>query len=184
MDKAIQKLKRREESSFQTANNKLSRSAIVGTILATIIVSTPLLYSLHESVPVEKIWDTFLFTYESGAWEDAQYAMWVYTGKIVPLILLLIWFFTNRHWWYHALLVPIVMYAFQAVTSWNGEAGKLDEGIFVVLLPILVLVVPSIYLIRAKMFNKINDSDKTLEELEEEFMIKPKTLLGKVKQYF
>ena len=34
------------------------------------------------------------------------------------------------------------------------------------------------------MFNKINDADKTLEELEEEFMIKPKTFWGKVKQYF
>jgi hypothetical protein len=34
------------------------------------------------------------------------------------------------------------------------------------------------------MFHKINDADKTLEELEEEFMIKPKTVWGKVKQYF
>lgn len=185
MDKAIQKSKKREESSYQTASNKLSRSAIVGTILATIIVSTPLLYSLHESVPVEqKVWDTFLFTYESGFWEDAQYAMWVYTGKIIPLILLLIWFFTCRHWWYHTLLVPIVMYAFQSVSSWNSEAGNIDEGQIVVLLPILALVVPSIYLIRAKMFNKINDADKTLEELEEEFMIKPKSVMGKIKQYF
>jgi len=184
MDKAIQKSKKREESSFQGANNKLSRSAIVGTILATIIASTPLLFSLHESVPTKAVWNTFLFTYESGVWEDAQYAMWVYTSKFIPFILLIIWFFTCRHWWYHAILVPIIMFAFQAVNTWNGEAGNIDEGTFVVLLPILVLVVPSIYLIRAKMFNKINDADKTLEELEEEFMIKPKTLLDKVKQYF
>ena len=33
MDKAIQKSKKREESSFQGANKKLSRRAIVGTIL-------------------------------------------------------------------------------------------------------------------------------------------------------
>ena len=71
------------------------------------------------------------------------------------------------------------MFAFQGVNSWNAEAGNIDEGTFVVLLPILVLVVPSIYLIRAKMFNKINTADKTLEELEEEFMIKPKGVLVK-----
>ncbi len=184
MDKLIRKSRRNLESSFQTDKKSLSRSAIVGTILATIIVSTPLFYSLHESVPSTKVWNTFLFTYESGFWEEAQYAMWVYTSKFIPLILLTIWFFTCRHWWYHAILVPIVMYAFQAVTSWNSEAGNIDEGTFVVLLPILVLVVPSIYLIRAKMFYKINDADKTLEELEEEFMIKPKSVWGKVKQYF
>ncbi|WP_252723827.1 hypothetical protein [Winogradskyella psychrotolerans] len=177
-------MKRSSESSLKTANKRLSRTAIVGTIIATIIVSTPLLYSLHESVPSGRVWDTFLFTYDSGFWEEAQYAMWVYTSKLIPLILLTIWFFTCRHWWYHALLVPIVMYVFQSVNSWNSEAGRLDEGTFVVLLPILVIVVPSIYLIRAKMFNKINTADKTLEELEEEFMIKPKGLWGKIKQYF
>ncbi len=184
MDRLQQRLKKSSESSLRTDKSKLSRSAIVGTLIATIVATTPLLYSLHESVPTGKVWNTFLFTYESGFWGDAQYAMWVYTGKIIPLILLLIWFFTCRHWWYHALLVPIVMYAFQSTNSWNSEAGNIDEGTFVVLLPILVLVVPSIYLIRAKMFNKINDADKTMEELEEEFMIKPKTVWGKVKQYF
>ena len=184
MDKPLQKLKRNSESSLKTANKRLSRSAVVGTIIATIIASTPLLYSLHESVPTTEVWDTFLFTYKSGAWKEAQYAMWVYTSKLIPLILLVIWFFTCRHWWYHAILVPIVMFAFQGVNSWNAEAGNIDEGTFVVLLPNLVLVVPSIYLIRAKMFNKINTADKTLEELEEEFMIKPKGVWGKVKQYF
>ncbi|REG86129.1 hypothetical protein SAMN04489797_0048 [Winogradskyella sediminis] len=184
MDRQQHKLRRKKENSLNGDNSKLSRSAIVGTIIATIIASTPLLYSLHESVPTDAVWDTFLFTYKSGVWEDAQYAMWVYTSKIIPLILLTIWFFTCRHWWYHAILVPIVMFAFQAVISWNGEAGNIDEGTFVVLLPVLVLVVPSIYLIRAKMFNKINYADKTLEELEAEFMIKPKGLWGKVKQYF
>lgn len=184
MDNQQHKSRKNLESSFQTDKKRLSRSAIVGTILATIIVSTPLLYSLHESVPDTEVWNTFLFTYESGYWEEAQYAMWVYTSKFIPLILLSIWFFTCRHWWYHAILVPIVMFAFQAVNSWNADAGYMDEGTFVVLMPILVLVVPSIYLIRAKMFYKINDADKTLEELEEEFMIKPKSVWGKVKQYF
>jgi len=184
MDRLQQKLKRRKESLLKTDSKSLSRSAIVGSIIATIIVSTPLLYSLHESVPTGAVWDTFLFTYESGAWEEAQFAMWVYTSKIIPLILLSIWFFTCRHWWYHAILVPIVMFAFQSVNTWNAEAGNIDEGTFVVLLPILVIIVPSIYLIRAKMFNKINMADKTLEELEEEFMIKPKGVWGKVKQYF
>jgi hypothetical protein len=184
MDNQQQKSRRNLENSLKTDKKSLSRSAVVGTIIATIIVSTPLLYSLHESVPNTAVWDTFLFTYESGFWEEAKYAMWVYTSKIIPLILLTIWFFTCRHWWYHAILVPIVMFAFQAVNSWNSDAGKIDEGTFVVLLPILVLVVPSIYLIRAKMFYKINDADKTMEELEEEFMIKPKSVWGKVKQYF
>jgi hypothetical protein len=184
MDKQKQSLKKAKENLSQTGRYKLSRSIIVGTIISTIIASSPLLYALHESVPTTEVWDTFLFTYESGFWEDAQYAMWVYTGKILPLLLLIIWFFTCRHWWYHVLLVPIVMYSFQIVNSFRGDVLYVDTNQFLQLLPILVIVVPSIYLIRAKMFDKLNTANKSLEDLEAEFMIKPKTLWGKIKQYF
>lgn len=184
MDKQQQKLKKDQDSLLKADKKRLSGRAVIGTFIGTFIAATPLLYSLHESVPTDKVWNTFLFTYESGAWLDSQYAMWVYTGKIVPLLLLTIWFFTCRHWWYHALLVPIVMYVFQIVTTFNVEAQNIDEGQIIVLLPIMAIIIPSIYLIRAKMFNKINNEDKTLEELEAEFMIKPKGVWGKVKQYF
>ncbi len=52
------------------------------------------------------------------------------------------------------------------------------------MVPIMAIVVPSIYLIRAKMFNKINKARKTMKELEEEFMVKPKGFMGTLKQYF
>ena len=184
MDKLQQKLKRKKESLCQPTN-KLSRKAIItGTLFSLIIASTPLLFSLYESVPNGKIWNTFMFTYDSNFWESAQYAMWVFTGKLIPLLLILIWFFTNRHWWYHALLVPIVMYFYQIVTMYNTDTTNIDEDQILVLLPVMAIVIPSIYLIRAKMFNKINNADKTLEELEEEFMIKPKGVWSRVKQYF
>lgn len=184
MDKLKQKSKKRKESSLKTRDYNLSKSAIIGSVAATIIASTPFLFSLHESVPNVEVWDTFLFTYESGFWEDAQYAMWVFTSKALPLLLLCIWFFTCRHWWYHVLLVPIVMYVFQIIKTYSVEATRIDENQITTLLPILVIIVPSIYLIRAQIFNKINYTDKTMEELEAEFMIKPKTIWGKIKQYF
>ncbi len=182
--KQLQKLKRRKESSQRVGNKNLTKSAITGTIFSTIIASVPFLFSLHQGVQTTKVWDTFLFTYNSAFWEDAQYAMWVFTGKLIPLMLLVIWFFTCRHWWYHVLIVPIVMYSYQIVQTYNAEKTSIDENQLLVLLPVLAIVVPSIYLIRAQMFNKINRADKTLEELEEEFMIKPKTFWEKVKQYF
>ncbi len=185
MDKLKLKLKKESESSSKTfKKNKVGSRAVVGSILGTIIASTPLLFSLHEGVPAEKVWNTFLFTYDSLLWEDAQYAMWVLTGKFIPLILLLIWFFTNRNWWYHALLVPIVMYIFQIIGTINGDTTHVDEFQLIYMLPIMAIVVPSIYLIRAKMFNRLNEVDKTTQELEDEFMMKPKGLWGKVKQYF
>tara|TARA_R110002049_G_scaffold177010_2_gene344144 strand:+ start:177 stop:719 length:543 start_codon:yes stop_codon:yes gene_type:complete len=180
MDRLQQKLRRKNLRNQEAY--KLSFRT--GTIVAIILASVPFLFSLHESIPSEKIWNTFLFTYDSKVWEDANLVMWILTGKAIPLLLLLIWFLTCRHWWYHALIVPILMYSYQIFDLFNEDQAYFDEYQIVFLLPIMAFVVPSIYLIRAKAFNKINNADKTLEELEEEFMIKPKGVWGKVKQYF
>ena len=119
-------LKKRNESLSRTPS-KFGKSMLIGSCIATIIACTPFLFSLHESVPQQQVWDTFLFTYDSKFWEDANYAMWVFTSKAVPLLLLLIWFFSCRHWWYHALLVPIIMYAFQIIKTFSVEMTNIDE---------------------------------------------------------
>ncbi len=183
MDKLRQKLKRRLEI-FQAEDKNSKKVLLIGSLIATLIALSPYLFYLYESVPETQIWDTFLFTYDSKAWGDANYVMWVLTGKLVPLLYLFVWFFTCRHWWYHTILVPIVMYIFQITVMLNEDTEYMDEFQIIYLVPIMAVVVPSIYLIRAKMFNKINDANKTLEELEEEFMIKPTTFWGKVRQYF
>ncbi len=110
--------------------------------------------------------------------------MWLLTGKLIPLIFLLIWFLTCRHWWYHTLLVPIAMYAYQIVGLFKEDLTYVDELQLIYLVPVMAIIVPSIYLIRAKMLDKLNTANKSLQELEDEFMLKPTSLWGKIKQYF
>jgi len=155
----------------------------MGSIIATLIAMTPYLFSLYQSVPATKSWDTFFGTYNSGFFENANTSMWVITGKVVPLFLIFIWFFTNRHWWYHSLLVPIAMYIYQLISIFFDDQ-YLDKFQLVYMIPVMAVVIPSIYLIRARIFNKINEANKSLEELEDEFKITPKTFWGKVKEYF
>ncbi len=160
------------------------KSLIIGSVIATIIATTPYLFYLYESVPNVPVWHTFLFTYKSYNFESAQISMWVLTSKFIPLLLLIIWFFTCRHWWFHAIIVPISMYAYQIFITLNDDLQYVDSNQLMYLIPIMAIIVPSIYLIRAKIFNKINDANKTLEELEEEFKISPKSFWDKIKQYF
>ncbi|HMR16670.1 MAG: hypothetical protein KDC97_01675 [Confluentibacter sp.] len=157
---------------------------IIGSVIATIIATTPYLFYLYESVPNSPIWDTFLFTYQSEFYQSAQVSMWVLTSKLIPLLLLIIWFFTCRHWWFHALLVPIAMYVYQIFITLNDDLINIDSNQLMYLIPIMAIIVPSIYLVRAQIFNKINDANKSLEELEEEFKISPKNFWDKIKQYF
>ncbi|PKQ44046.1 hypothetical protein [Confluentibacter flavum] len=175
-----QKLKGPQSKYLQT--NK--KTLVIGSVIATILAITPYLFVLHESVPSEKVWNTFLFTYHSGYFENANTAMWILTGKAVPLLLLFIWFFTNRHWWYHALLVPIFMYMYQIFSLFYEDQNRLDEFQIMYMVPVMAIVIPSIYLIRAKIFNEINTVNKSLEELEDEFKVSPKNFWDKIKQYF
>lgn len=172
MDKQQLKLTKVNTKSLKTDSKK---SVIAGSIIATLIAITPYLFYLYESVPDTQVWDTFLFTFDAKSWESSNYLAWVLTSKIIPLFLLFIWFFTNRHWWYHVLMVPIAMYVYQIFGVFNENITYWDKFQLMYLVPVMAIVIPSVYLIRARIFNKINDADKSLEELEDEFKIKPRS---------
>jgi hypothetical protein len=180
MDKQQHKLTRNHLQNLTVSKKGL----VLGSIIATMLAITPYLFSIHESVPESRFWNTFLFTYDSKTWGNANLVMWIFTSKAVPLLLLFLWFFTCRHWWFHALLVPIVMYLYQIFGLFNQDQQYIDEFQLIYLIPVMAIVIPSIYLIRARIFNKINEANKSLEELEEEFKISPKNFWGKIKEYF
>ncbi|AXP82530.1 hypothetical protein CJ739_3468 [Mariniflexile rhizosphaerae] len=184
MDNTQQKLKKTKSKFQQRDNNSYVKSLIIGSVIATFIAITPYLFYLYESVPNEQVWSTFLFTYDSKGYGSANLAMWVLTSKAIPVFLLLIWFFTCRHWWYHVLLVPIAMYVYQIFGIFNENLTYIDEFQLIYMVPVMAIIIPSIYLIRARIFNKINDVNKSLEELEEEFRVSPKNFWEKIKQYF
>ncbi|MCC4227545.1 hypothetical protein LL279_05010 [Zunongwangia profunda] len=96
-------------------------------------------------------------------------AMWTYFGKITPLILLLIWFFTCKHWWYHVILVPTIMYAYQLITAIYQDMylniDPMDTNQLIYLAPFFIIIISIVYLVRIKIFDKIYGID--LSEIEE-----------------
>ncbi|KAB1071431.1 hypothetical protein F6U93_00755 [Tamlana haliotis] len=175
-------MKNNKSSNFrQLANKSLQR----GSIVALLIAISPYLFYLHQNVPKEQIWHTFLFTYDSKYFGDASTAMWILTSKILPLYLLLIWFFTCRQWWYHTLIIPITMYAYQTISMLNDDLTYIDHSKqLLFLIPIMAIIIPSIYLVRARIFNKINEANKSLQDLEDELRVTPKSFWGKIRSYF
>ena len=160
------------------------KKIIIGSIIATFIASTPYLFSLHESVPDAKIWDTFLGCYESKYFESANIFVWVLASRLIPFSLLVVWFFTCRHWWFHTILVPIVMYIHQIIVTLDDDLYFLDNNHNIYLITTTAIIIPSIYLIRARIFKKINETTKSMQELEEEFKLSPKNIWERIKLYF
>jgi len=157
-----------------------TRSALaLGGIVVLLIAIVPFLFYAYESFPGEQIWETSLFTWETSF--PSWYAFgWYFIGKFIPLYLLLLWFFTCKHWWHWIILVPIAMYSFQLWGVIN-ESNNLDELDFYYIIPLLAIIVPFVYLIRAKLFNKIRGKD--LNKFEQE-LLEQKSAWGQIKDLF
>ena len=174
MDKIHNRLT--DQSPYKTGR----RSLFIGGVLVLIIAITPFLFYSYDSFSKDtKIWDTGLFTLETS-YPSLYHLAWYFVGKSVPLLLLLIWFFTCKHWWHWIILVPIAMYAFQLWGVINENWG-LDELEIYYLIPLMIILVPAVYLIRAKLFNSVRGNN--LETFEEDLLVR-KTLWEQIKDLF
>ncbi|SKB31300.1 hypothetical protein SAMN05660776_0308 [Salegentibacter holothuriorum] len=154
--------------------NKLSTYArskflLTGSFIALVIAFSPYLFYLYEIFPNGRVWENSLFTYESKYYEDVMTAAWTFLGKLTPLVLLLIWFFTCKHWWYHSILVPITMYGYQLITAYYQDAYAdtyiIDTDQLIYLAPFFIVILSIVYLIRIKIFDRIYGID--LSEIDE-----------------
>ncbi len=155
-----------------------SRSLKLGSIVAILIAISPYIFYLYESFPDQPVWETFLFTFESKYQGSVYYSMWIFLNKLVPILLLTLWFFTCKHWWYHVILIPLSMYVFQFFSSLNEELQYWDEFEIYYVIPIMMIVIPFVYLIRIKLVDKyvnkidLKKIDKELSEYESKDFIR------------
>lgn len=145
------------------------RKITIGSIIALLIALTPYLFYSYEYFPEEKEWETVFGVIESKGFVTVYLYAWYLTSKVVPIFLLVLWFFTCKHWWYHVILIPLAMYIFQLFTVINIASEYIDEVEIIYLIPIMMIIIPFVYLIRLKLFDKLVygiDIKKLDEELE------------------
>jgi len=155
-----QSIKQKSESLDNTTLSKRvkSKSLLTGTLIVVLLIISPYLFTLYNLFPDARIWESPFGTYESRYYESVAVAIWTLTGKLIPLYMLLIWFFTCKHWWYHALLVPICMYTWQIAEILNDDR-YVEELDILVLAPIVLIMAIFSYTIRTKIFDKIHGID-------------------------
>ncbi len=134
------------------AKNKI----ILETILVFFIAVAPFLYKIYDYFPLHEDGTISFFGIIIGTngFEDAATFIWFLMSKIVPLYLLLFWFLTSRDWWYHIILIPIAMYSFQLFEVIFDSDLQIDTENTLWLLPICMLVIPFVYFIRVKLYDK------------------------------
>lgn len=93
--------------------------------------------------------------------------MWVFLGKFMWFYLALIWYFTNKNWWKHAVLVPIGMSLYQIIILLNDDIKFKDEGFDKwILIPIIIIICAFLMYLR-KRISFYADALDLKDEVEE-----------------
>jgi len=172
------------KSTYQTSNSQdkgNKKFTIGGGIIVFLIAISPYLFYVYESFPADSnVWETSFFSVTTN-YQSYQHFIWFLTSKTIPLYLLLIWFFTCKHWWHWIILVPIFLYVFQ---TWGiiNQNIRADEVELMYMLPVMLILVPMVYLIRAKIFSKVRGVDD-MKDFEEDLKRK-RTLWQEFKELF
>ncbi|MFS4491978.1 hypothetical protein [Maribacter sp. 2308TA10-17] len=169
------------EKPYKENKAQAKRKIIVDTLMVFFVAISPFIFKLHEYLPSdpEATLSIFGFEIDKNGFQDISIYIWFLLGKIVPLYLLIIWFFTCKHWWYHIILIPTTMYAFQIFEGVFSEDKYIDTDNIFWLLPFCMVLIPFVYLIRIKLYDRyVHGID--LEAMEAELhSLKQKSLKEK-----
>ncbi len=152
---------------------KARKKLILDSFIAFLIVISPFVFKLHEYIPSEQSTTVLGIEIGSNGFQDVGVFIWVLLGKGIPLYLLIIWFFTCKHWWYHIILIPIIMYTFQIFETVFDSDDQIDTENLLWLLPVCMVIIPFVYFIRIKLYDKhvhgidLEAMDAELKELKE-----------------
>lgn len=161
-NKQLTKEKSKSLDKEQTSKSQISTKKKIlssGTFVAFIILMTPLLFYIHHFFPDSPTFDTIFGRMDSSYYQNVQIFIWVVFGKVTPLILLLIWFLTCKHWWYHAIIVPVAVITYQILIALNEDIVFLDFNDIYFLFPLVAAVAAFSYGIRIKIFDRIYGVD-------------------------
>lgn len=145
---------------------KGAKALAIGSAVAVVMAILPYAFYYYEALP-DWLWDTSFFTSLSKSFDDNRLmASWILFQKIVPLVLLLLWFLTCKHWWYHTILIPISLYVFQIYSLFDFSSTYIDSGELYFIVPVVIISLSLTYLARIKVFDRIHGID--ISEIEDE----------------
>ncbi|APQ18887.1 hypothetical protein [Maribacter hydrothermalis] len=154
---------------------KAKKKIFLESLLVFFIAISPFLYKVYDYLPYDSNGDVSILGIIIGnhGFPSTQTFLWFLTSKIVPLYLMIFWFLTSRDWWYHIIIIPIAMYAFQLFEVFYDSDDYIDTDNIWWLIPICMITIPIVYFIRIKLYDKhvhgidLEAMDAELKELKD-----------------
>lgn len=155
-----------------STSKKVKTKIILESFFVFFIAISPFLYKLYDYLPKESNATISIlgFTFDNGGFYSVSVYFWYLFSKIIPLYLMIIWFFTSKNWWYHIIMIPIAMYAFQLFEVLFDSDDVIDTENIWWVIPVCMIVIPIVYFIRIKLYDRyVHGID--IEAMERELAI-------------
>ncbi|PCJ94196.1 MAG: hypothetical protein COA50_13685 [Flavobacteriaceae bacterium] len=161
--------------SDREKKRKVKKKIIIESLVVFFIAVSPFLFKFYDYLPKEEgsSFSILGITIGSNGFHSVSTYIWFMMSKIIPLYLLTLWFLTSKDWWYHIILIPITMYAFQLFEEFFDSDQNIDSENILWILPICMAIIPFVYFIRVKLYDKhvhgidLDAMDAELKELKE-----------------
>lgn len=174
------------KNSKSNPRAKAQKRFFIETFAVFFIIISPFIFKSHQylSGDPEATLNVLGMTFDRNGFADLNTYGWFLLGKIVPFYLLVTWFFTCKHWWYHIILIPAMMYAFQIFEVIYSEDNIVDTENIWWLLPVCMVVIPFVYLIRIKLYDKhVHGIDLEAMEAELHALKQKQSKIQKVSEF-
>ena len=150
-----------------------------GSFIIAFMLFLPYAFYIYKYIPDVKTYEIGDYTFVSNYYESVRYFSHALFTKLIPLLLLLIWFTTCKHWWYHSIAIPIAVYVFQLVSVINDDVEFNDEYEFIYSLPFTIILLGILYYIRNRIstYLKAIDLKTQVDQKIEEGIQKRKDIL-------
>lgn len=143
---------------------------VLNILIATIIMLCPFIVYLHLLFDSESSKSFVIFGYTIfHGFNGMQSLTWYFLSKFVPIILLMVWFFTCNFLWRHVIIVPILIYMYSILQELAKVFTRIDILIhsFSILSLIIFLIVLIYFdkkLIELRKFELSNNFIKILHD--------------------
>ncbi|QHI35024.1 hypothetical protein IMCC3317_03700 [Kordia antarctica] len=144
----------------------------IDSIIVFFVAISPFVAYSYLAAPEGETWDIGVYTFTKNGFSSVNIAIWLYVSKLIPLYLLIFWFITCKHWWYHIILVPITLFGFQLFAALSKGSNIIDENESLWVIIVLMVIAPIVYLMRLRLYDKyvlgidLQKIDAELEEYE------------------
>ncbi len=158
---------------------------LVDIIVIVLIALSPYIFYVQYLLPDSEL-KRFIIEYGN----DLDTVLWFCAIKIHLIVLLLIWYFTCKHWWRISILIPLILEIFKLIGLFNTNVDTFDEVDFIISFPVTIPIIFLVFFLlnKLRLYSKsrilIDELNEEIESVFSQVSSNNQSIIGRIEKDF